>query len=134
MRSEPWFLRYSDVGVGPVLAQDLPCCTARGLIARRLLGHPEVFLIRCAPAIDLVRQLPELRVERLQAVGRLEVEGAAFDHTDQPPFMRKNQASLELRADRFVLRGDLHRSSARSVTSVSSMSPTACKSNGISLG
>lgn len=43
-----------------------------------------------------------------------------------------HQASQELRADRFVLRGDLHRSSVRSVTSASSTSLTACKSNGIS--
>ena len=54
-------------------------------------GDPALFLIRRPPAIHLVRQLPELGVERFQTVRGLQAEA----HGDKHPEAMKRQGFLE---------------------------------------
>lgn len=70
-------------------------------------GHPAVLLIGCTPAVRALGQLPDLRQERLQAIGGLETHVQDAKHSQ--PMQRQGflQAFLQTRGGGAVDRPQL---------------------------
>ncbi len=70
-------------------------------------GHPAMLLVRRPPPIHFVGQLPDLRQERLQTVGRLPTDAERFEEAQPMQGQRLLQAFVQAGRGRAVDRVQL---------------------------